>query len=322
MDHRRKLKGRSADPLTHAGEVSRRAMVAGTMATTTVAAILPLANAAYAQGANADMMAFLLLSEALTGVSRQTLAPELSEKAGDILNSDPGIDPINIKNAYFDWIKAHDPTSSFGKLLQLARDNLQSLGDIVPKVNGSADDIKFLARSIVLWEQLHAAQPDNAFFWRNVASGRNNLGEALILAARYGDAARELQRSIEISEALAKADPADLQLRVYRSVAEINLARASLGQGRREAAHALAQQALQALSALPEAAVSDPNVRAYHALGWHALAQASAAGTPAACSAERSALELLLPLQKTPGIPPGALQPGPVRAALARCTQA
>jgi hypothetical protein len=150
MDHRRKLKGRSADPLTHAGEVSRRAMVAGTMATTTVAAILPLANAAYAQGANADMMAFLLLSEALTGVSRQTLAPELSEKAGDILNSDPGIDPINIKNAYFDWIKAHDPTSSFGKLLQLARDNLQSLGDIVPKVNGSADDMKFLARSIVL----------------------------------------------------------------------------------------------------------------------------------------------------------------------------
>ena len=66
------------------------------------------------------------------------------------MNSDPGIDPINIKNAYFDWIKAHDPTSSFGKLLQLAKDNHQSLADIVPKVNGSADDMKFLARSIVL----------------------------------------------------------------------------------------------------------------------------------------------------------------------------
>jgi len=179
-----------------------------------------------------------------------------------------------------------------------------------------------LARSIALWEQLHAAQPDNAFFRRNVASGRNNLGEALILAARYGDAAHELQQSIDISESLAKADPADLQVRVYRSVAQINLSRASLGQGRRESAHKLAQQALQALSALPEAAVSDPNVRAYHALGWHALAQASAAGTPAACGAERSALELLLPLQKTPGIPPGALQPETVRAALARCSRA
>ena len=95
------------------------------------------------------MMAFLLLSEALTGVSRQTLAPELSEKS-EILNSDPGVDPINIKNDYFDWIKAHDPTSSFGKLLQLAKDNRQSLADIVPKVNGSPDDMKFLARSIVL----------------------------------------------------------------------------------------------------------------------------------------------------------------------------
>jgi hypothetical protein len=127
-------------------------MVAGTVATTAVVAVLPLADAAYAEsaeGPDADMMAFLLLSEALTGVNRQTLAPELSEKS-EILTSDPGVDPINIKNAYFDWIKAHDATSSFGKLLQLAKDNLQSLGDIVPKVNGSADDMKFLARSIVL----------------------------------------------------------------------------------------------------------------------------------------------------------------------------
>lgn len=146
MDHRR------INPLVHAGEVSRRVMVAGTVATTAVVAVLPLADAAYAEsaeGPDADMMAFLLLSEALTGVNRQTLAPELSEKS-EILTSDPGVDPINIKNAYFDWIKAHDATSSFGKLLQLAKDNLQSLGDIVPKVNGSADDMKFLARSIVL----------------------------------------------------------------------------------------------------------------------------------------------------------------------------
>jgi hypothetical protein len=124
-------------------------MVAGTVATTAVAAVLPLANAAYAANVDPDMMAFLLLSEALTGVSRQTLAPELSEKS-DILNSDTGTDPINIKNVYFDWIKAHEPTASFGKLLQLAKDNRQSLADIIPSVNESADDMKFLARSIVL----------------------------------------------------------------------------------------------------------------------------------------------------------------------------
>ena len=80
MDHRRKHNGRGANSVAHAGEVSRRAMVAGTVATTAVAAVLPLATTAYAQRTNTDMMAFLLLSEALTGVSRQTLAPELSEK--------------------------------------------------------------------------------------------------------------------------------------------------------------------------------------------------------------------------------------------------
>ena len=179
-----------------------------------------------------------------------------------------------------------------------------------------------LARSIGLWEQLHAAKPDNAFFSRNVASGRNNLGEALILAGRPADATIELQRSADASEALAKADAADLQLRVYRAIAIINLGRAALDEGHRDAAHTFARQALDTLAALPATAVSDPMVRAYQALGWHTLAQASAAGTPAACSAERRALDLLLPLQTDPGIPPGALQPDAVRAALARCAQA
>jgi hypothetical protein len=104
------------------------------------------------------MMAFLLLSEALTGVHRQTLAPELTEK-NPLLSSDPGIDPINIKNEHFDWIKGHAPTSSFGKLLQLAKDNPP--GQIVDKVNDSADDMKFLARSIVLLWYLGAwYEPD------------------------------------------------------------------------------------------------------------------------------------------------------------------
>jgi hypothetical protein len=161
MDRRRKGNLQGARPLAHAGEVSRRVMVAGTVAATAVAAVLPLANAAYAAGPDRDMMAFLLLSEALTGVSRQILAPELVDDKNDILNSDPGIDPINIKNVYFKLIDDND-ASSFRKLLQLAKDNRQSLADIIPSLNDSADDMKFLARSIVLLWYLGAwYKPDD-----------------------------------------------------------------------------------------------------------------------------------------------------------------
>jgi hypothetical protein len=151
MDQRRERNAESAEPLTQSGKISRRAMVAGTVATA-VAAVLPLSNSAYAQASNPkqDMVAFLLLSEALTGVNRQTLAPEFSADANEILNSDPGIDPINVKDTYFDWIKTHAAPSSFAKLLQIAKDSRKSPGDIIPKVNGSDDATKFLARGIVL----------------------------------------------------------------------------------------------------------------------------------------------------------------------------
>jgi len=162
MRHRRQRSVRGATPFVQASVVTRRVMVAGAVATTAVAAVLPLATAAYAADPATDMIAFLLLSEALTGVSRQTLAPELVEDKNEILNSDPGVDPINIKNTYFKWIGDHDPTSSFGKLLQLAKDNRQSLGNIIPKVNGSADDMVCLARSIVLlWYLGSWYEPDD-----------------------------------------------------------------------------------------------------------------------------------------------------------------
>ena len=137
-----------------AGEISRRAVLAGTVATTAAVAVLPIAGSAYAQGADPgskpDMMAFLLLSAALTGVHVVTLAPEFSvdPKKPDILDQDPGVDPINVKNDYFKWINAHDG-ATFGKLLQIARDHRQSVPDIVNAVN-AGDDTKFLARSIVL----------------------------------------------------------------------------------------------------------------------------------------------------------------------------
>jgi hypothetical protein len=126
-------------------------MVAGIVATTAVAAVLPLSNSAFAQTSEQDdMMPFLLLSAALTGVDIQILAPEFSRGSGDILSADPGIDPINIKSAYFRQANAPGTAAAFAKLLQIAKDNRLSQKDIIAKVNASDDDTKFLARSIVL----------------------------------------------------------------------------------------------------------------------------------------------------------------------------
>jgi hypothetical protein len=149
MDHRREHNPQGARPLAQAGRISRRAVVAGTVATTAVAAVVPLGNGAYANGQDADMVAFLLLSEALTGVDMKTLAPEFTANS-EVLNSDPGVDPIQIKDDYFPWIKDNDPASSFSKLLEIPKGHPQSATDIVTAVNASDENVRFLARSIVL----------------------------------------------------------------------------------------------------------------------------------------------------------------------------
>jgi hypothetical protein len=134
------------------GEVSRRAMLSGAAA---VAAVGASEIPAYARTADPnsrqDMMAFLVLSSALTGVKISTLAPEFLQDKNkpDILEADPGVDPFNVKKDYFNWINAAN-APTFEKLLQIARDHRQSLPDIVAAVNASGDDTKFLARSIVL----------------------------------------------------------------------------------------------------------------------------------------------------------------------------
>src|SRR5271168_573338 len=68
------------------GEVSRRAMLAGAVATTAVAAVGASDLPAYARTADPnssqDMMAFLVLSSALTGIDIVHLAPEFGKTAG------------------------------------------------------------------------------------------------------------------------------------------------------------------------------------------------------------------------------------------------
>jgi hypothetical protein len=143
-----------ATRLDEVGEISRRTVLTGTVATTAAAAVVPIAGSACAaapdMNSKQDMMAFLLLSAALTGVHVVNLAPEFVPDKSEILNSDPGVDPINIKNAYFAWINVNDSTSSFAKLIQLAKDNRESAISIIAAVNASDDNTKFLARSIVL----------------------------------------------------------------------------------------------------------------------------------------------------------------------------
>src|SRR5262249_40962725 len=93
---------------------------------------------------------FLVLSAALTGIRVAVLAPEFAAEKDkpDIMDADPGVDPFNIKNDYFNWINASD-APTFEKLLQIAKDHRQSAPDIVAQVKAH-DDTKFLARSIVL----------------------------------------------------------------------------------------------------------------------------------------------------------------------------
>src|ERR1700739_561921 len=79
-----------------AGEGSRRTMLAGAVATTAIAAV-PIDSPAYAQSADSgqDMMAFLVLSTALTGLKVVNLAPEFTGKdeqgksVPSILEADP-----------------------------------------------------------------------------------------------------------------------------------------------------------------------------------------------------------------------------------------
>jgi hypothetical protein len=136
------------------GEVSRRAMLSGAAVTTAVVAVGAGDMPAYAGTADPnsgqDMMAFLVLSQAITGVQIAVLAPEFAKRKDkpDILDSDPGTDPINVKNDYFKWINASD-APTFEKLLQIAKDHRQSVPDIISQVTAH-DDTKFLARSIVL----------------------------------------------------------------------------------------------------------------------------------------------------------------------------
>jgi hypothetical protein len=166
-----------------AGEVSRRTLLVGTMATTAMAAVLPVTGSAVAATIDPDMMAFLLLSAALTGVHVVTLAPEFVEDPNDIFKSDTGIDPINIKNEYFDKIKGSDE-ATFAKLLKIAKDHPKSPGEIIAAVNAD-DNMKFLARSLVLLWYLGSLYDPKELRNNSAPGAQGFVGSQVVSAKAY-----------------------------------------------------------------------------------------------------------------------------------------
>jgi len=144
-----------------ASELSRRMVLAGVAATTIAAGVASVEIPAHAQAPVVikpeDMLVFLYLSSALTGIAEHKLAPGFAQGPPEPQPSDPlkknqGSDPVDIKHAYFKWIVDHDKTKTFPKLLQIARDSLSAsdrAAAIISKVQ-TGDDTKYLARSIVL----------------------------------------------------------------------------------------------------------------------------------------------------------------------------
>jgi hypothetical protein len=132
---------------------------------------------------HADMVLFVLLSAALTGIAEAKLAPGFKRVPAlpppsttvttpnappppvDLKKTDPGSDPVNIKKDYFLWINDHRP-AAFEDLLRLTK-NSQTASNpaqtIIDKLQfddtgrtRAVVESKYLARSIVLMWYLGA----------------------------------------------------------------------------------------------------------------------------------------------------------------------
>jgi len=142
-----------------AGRFTRRTVLAGAAAATAAISVGAVDSPASAQ-TRQDMVNFVLLSGALTGIVETKLAPGL-----DLAKSEPGSDPVNVKQEYFDWVNKRRP-AAFKRLLQITADSQKlpaadRTQAIIDKVQATPDT-KYLARSIVLMWYLGAwYDPEN-----------------------------------------------------------------------------------------------------------------------------------------------------------------
>jgi hypothetical protein len=183
------------------GGVTRRGVLAGAAATTAAVSVGGISTPASAQSGNPnsseDMILFVLLSAALTGVFEAKLAPGFGPKdprirgpervqfirnlkLSDFPGTDFGSDPVDIKRQYFDWVnKKKNHSATFRRLLQIAKDSLNASDRaeaIIDRVNATPDtNTKYLARSIVLMWYLGAwYEPDNLRELANAFANQRN----------------------------------------------------------------------------------------------------------------------------------------------------
>jgi hypothetical protein len=131
---------------------TRRGVLAGAAAATAAVSIGAIDTPASAQTPE-EMIVFVQLSAALTGIAAEKLAA--SNFAAAVRNSDP----VDIKRDYFAWVNQRHP-ALLRRLLQIARDSQKPPAAdpakaIIDKVQ-AAPDTKYLARSIVLMWYLGA----------------------------------------------------------------------------------------------------------------------------------------------------------------------
>jgi hypothetical protein len=135
------------------GGFTRRKVLAGAAAATAAMSVGAVDGSASAQ-TRQDMVAFVLLSAALTGITETKLAPGF-----DLAKSEPGSDPVDVKQEYFNWVNKRRP-AVLRRLLQIAADSQKlpaadRAQAIIDKVQATPD-MKYLARSIVLMWYLGA----------------------------------------------------------------------------------------------------------------------------------------------------------------------
>jgi len=138
------------------GGVTRRGVLAGAAAATAAVSIGASVTPATAQAAG-DMVTFVQLSAALTGIAARKLAtPNFDAPV-------PNSDPVDIKREYFQQVSKRPV---FRSLLQITRDaqklpEPQRADAIIEQVK-ARPDTKYLARSIVLMWYLGAwYEPDH-----------------------------------------------------------------------------------------------------------------------------------------------------------------
>jgi hypothetical protein len=181
LDHER-LITENAIEAEPAGAVTRRTVLTGAAAATAAATVgttldTPVRAQSVDVNSREDMILFVLLSSALTGIPREKLAPGFNPPqinpptvpppAIDLSKSFPGSDPVDVKREYLTWANEKYP-SGLEYLLRLVRKNLNASNrdeaiiaalqfDDDDKTKTPADvDAKYLARSIVLMWYLGA----------------------------------------------------------------------------------------------------------------------------------------------------------------------